>query len=146
MTDKDNMPQPSTLEDALQLARLKLASGPVSKPLLCFDTDDHAWCVVDCMIAEEIAWMSWLPNLKPITLATAPSLLLLLPCEHFGRLEALLLTVILEATGPPFLVDLILAAQRLPYYVAAKETLDGVSRQPTEVHPDDGGTVPDKEL
>jgi len=146
MNKTQDMPQPMSLEDALQLARLKYASGPVAKPLLCYDNEDHVWCVVDCMIPDEIAWLCWLPEVKPVTLATSPGLSILLPCENFDALESMLLAALLEADGPPYLVDMILAGNRLPYFIGAKGSDNGVQSEPAKVHSDDGGPVQTGEL
>ncbi len=144
MTKEQRNPEPLALEDALQLCRLMHAKGPVCKTLLCYDHADKVWCVVDCMQANEIAWLCWRPELKPISLATSPALNILLPCEDFSALESLMITAFLDNVDSGALLDLILIANRLPYFIGAMKGDNGVQSEPPEVHNDDGGAVSDQ--
>jgi hypothetical protein len=146
MNHKDTIPILDEFDNALGMAAELVHSGPAAKPLLCFDTTQRLWAVVDCMQPDQVAALCWLPDLKPVTLASVTSLTIIAKLQEVALLEAYLLDEIVNKTEPPYLVDLLIAANECESHSATVKENLGLSSEPTKVCSDDGGAVPPEQL
>lgn len=143
MNHINSVPTPCAFADALQMADHLLNSGPVAKPLLCYDSTEDVWAVVDCMQPDQIAALCWLPDLKPISQSTRPAIAIIRNLTELDSLQALLLSRLTARTEPPYLVNLLEAAYECAEHPERISDELGTPSEPTEMRSDDGGTVSD---